>query len=240
MRFGDRPVSCESHVAGIALTDLRFYVHDVRLLAEGGAETAVKLQPEPLWQSEEVALLDFESGAGNCRNGTQQVNILIRGKAGAGNYTGLRFRVGVPESLNHADPLLADVPLAYSFMHWHWRTGYKFLRGGVATADDGFWLHLGSSRCEGTATDVKGCRSANRPEIELPSFVPGKHVVVIDLRELVDGIDLENGIPSDCSSGPAEVECEQPFAALGIDFASGTSDGNASVFRVGTHVGTRE
>ncbi|MEX2125771.1 MAG: MbnP family copper-binding protein [Woeseia sp.] len=234
VRFGDRQISCDSEIADIALTDLRFYIHDVRLLTAKGDESPVTLQADPLWQSDEVALLDFESGDGNCLNGTQQINTLVRGHAAAGNYTGLSFRVGVPERLNHADPLLADPPLGYSFMHWHWRTGYKFLRAGVASVHDGFWLHLGSSRCEGTATDGSGCRTGNRPEIRLPSYRPGEDVVVIDLLELVVAIDLQDGVPSDCSSGPAEKECEKPFDALGIDFETGEIKGGAPAFRVGT------
>jgi hypothetical protein len=118
-------------------------------------------------------------------------------------------------------------------MHWHWRTGYKFLRAGVASADDGFWMHLGSARCEGAASSVAGCRAANRPAVELAGYRSGQDVVELHLDELVDGIDLDDGVPSDCSSGPAEAECERPFAALGIDFATGGAGGAPSVFRLG-------
>jgi uncharacterized repeat protein (TIGR04052 family) len=234
LRFGSTDISCERDTRKIALTDLRFYVHDLRLLNENGAETVVTLQPDALWQSDEVALLDFESGDGNCTNGTVEVNTVVHGHVGPGDYAGLRFRVGVPAHLNHADPLRAGAPLGYSFMHWHWRTGYKFLRAGVASADDGFRLHLGSSRCQGGDADIGGCRSGNRPEIDLPAYVSGKHIVVIDLRELVNPIELEDGIPSDCSSGPAESACEKPFLALGIDFETGDAVSGSSVFRLGT------
>jgi uncharacterized repeat protein (TIGR04052 family) len=230
IRFGETSLSCAGEVGGIALTDLRFYVHDIRLVTADNDERRLTLVEDPLWQSLEVALLDFESGEGRCTNGTEQVNDIIRGRAPPGDYTGLKFRVGVPEHLNHADPLRAEAPLSYSFMHWHWQTGYKFLRAGLAREDDGFWIHLGSSRCERTAG---GCLSGNRPAVVLSPFAPGEDVVELDLRELINGIDLDDGRPSDCSSGPAETECQMPFAALGIDFSTGDADSAPAVFRAG-------
>jgi len=231
-RFGDRPISC-STTAEIALTDLRFYVHDLRLVTIGGSEVAVTLLEDPLWQSNEVALLDFEDGSGACINGTGQTNTVVRGHVPEGDYSGIRFRIGVPEDLNHADPLRAEAPLGYSVMHWHWRTGYKFLRAGIASDSDSFWMHLGSSRCEGTSSNVSSCRGSNRPLAELSAFVPGVDVVAVDLQQLVREIDLTDGNPTDCSSGPAESECEMPFRALGLDFETGEAEGPASVFREG-------
>jgi uncharacterized repeat protein (TIGR04052 family) len=232
VRFGDRAIACDSAISGTTLTDLRLYVHDVRLVAESGAETAVRLQAAAPWQNEDVTLLDFEDGKAGCRNGTPRMNTVVRGLSGKDAYSGLRFRIGVPEHLNHANPLLAEAPLNDSTMHWHWRTGYKFLRAGVASESDGFWLHLGSARCEGTVNDIAGCASPNRPDVDLPGFVPGKHAVVIDLSELVAAVDLEDGVLSDCSSGPAERSCAAPFLALGIDFESGRSSAGSPVFRL--------
>lgn len=225
-------MSCDTRAADISLTDLRFYVHDVRLVTTAGDENSVELLPDPLWQNEQVALLDFENGKENCTNGTPQTNTVLRGSAPAGEYVGLRFRIGVPEPLNHENPLVAQAPLNYSFMHWHWSTGYKFLRAGIANDTDRFWIHLGSSRCEGTSSGVSGCRSANRPLIVLESYAPDTHTVEFDLLDLVEGVDLTDGTPSDCSSGPAEVSCRTPFAALGIDSDSGDPVGDAQGFRV--------
>jgi uncharacterized repeat protein (TIGR04052 family) len=231
-RFGDSLVSCDSDVEGLALTDLRLYVYDIRLLSAGNEEQELLLADDPLWQNSEVALLDFENGKGRCANGTEQTNEVLRGRAPPGDYTGLRFRVGVPEHLNHADPLRASAPLNYSFMHWHWLTGYKFLRAGLATENDGFWLHLGGSRCERTPEGTTVCRSGNRPSVELAPYRAGD-VVELDLEVLVNGIDLSDGVPSDCSSGPAETECQMPFTALGIDFSTGDTIGTPAAFRVG-------
>ena len=230
-RFGEQPISCGADATGMAMTDLRFYVHDLRLLDTDGTDTPVTMLEDPLWQSNAVALLDFEDGAEACINGTQPTNTVIRAQVPEGEYSGIRFRIGVPEYLNHADPLRAEAPLNYSAMHWHWRTGYKFLRAGVANDDDGFWIHLGSSRCEGTSSNVRSCNAPNRPLVELPAFLPGEDAVEVDLQQLVREIDLTDGSPTDCSSGPAESACNMPFKALGLDFATGATGGAASVFR---------
>lgn len=233
VRFGESPLTCDTTIEGVTLTDLRFYVHDIRLLTADREERELTLIDDPLWQSADVALLDFESGEGRCANGTGQVNDVVRGLIPAGDYVALEFRIGVPEHLNHADPLRADAPLNYSFMHWHWLTGYKFLRAAVAGEDDGFWIHLGSSRCDRTSTGTTACGAQNRPSVVLSPYIPGRDVVELDLRELVNGIDLYDGTPSDCSSGPTEKECQMPFAALGIDFSTGDTVATPAIFRVG-------
>ena len=117
-------------------------------------------------------------------------------------------------------------------MHWHWRSGYKFLRAGIRTEDDGFWIHIGSTGCEGTVGHVTGCRFPNRIQIELPEFAPGESAVEIDLAALVVGTNLEDGKPDDCSSGPAETSCVAAFGALGIDHSTGEQTGSQSVFSV--------
>jgi len=138
----------------------------------------------------------------------------------------------VPFSLNHANPMTAGPPLDDSDMHWHWRSGYKFLRAGVRTEKDGFWIHVGSTGCEGTVGHITSCRSPNRIQIELPEFTPGESAVAIDLAALAAGIDLDDGEPGDCSSGPAESSCVAPFGALGINHSTGEQAGTQSVFSV--------
>jgi uncharacterized repeat protein (TIGR04052 family) len=176
------------------------------------------------WQLDGVALIDLEDGQGACLNGTSAMNALLRGSLPAAPGTGLVFTIGVPRSLNHMNPLSAAAPLSYTIMHWHWASGYKFIRAGVETEDDGYFLHLGSNRCEGTIGDIKGCIGDNRPVVELDQFRPYSNaVVVLDIGVLFAGVDLEDGTDGRCMSGPSNPQCEPPFRALGIDFPSGTS-----------------
>lgn len=230
--YGDEPLRCGEPAGDIHLTDLRLYVHDVRLMTAGGEDVPVELPDRSPWQGDAVALLDLEDGSGACRNGTAAVNASVQGTVPRGEYTGLAFRIGVPASLNHADPLQAQPPLDQSAMHWHWLTGYKFLRAGVATGNDGFWIHLGSTLCDGTASAPQGCARANVPRVVLPDFVPGDSIVVFDLEPLAATADLADRTPTDCSSGPAESTCPAPFRVLGLDPGNGETSGTPAVVRV--------
>jgi len=229
--YNGKPVGCDMPVEAVSMTDLRFYVYDLRLLGPANEETSIVLQPDEFWQTETVALLDFENGQGACINGSERTNTVVRGRHTPAESRGIAFRIGVPAHLNHEDALVATPPLNFTDMHWHWATGYKFLRAGVETADDGFWMHLGSSLCEGTIGNIKGCRAPNRPEVTLSDFTPGQDRITIDLADMFADVDLGDSITSDCSSGPAEVACIAPFGALGIDFDSGKTLRSASPFR---------
>jgi uncharacterized repeat protein (TIGR04052 family) len=224
VRLHGEPISCAAGINGVRLTDLRFYVSEVRLRDTEGEWQALTMAVDDTWQLDGVALIDLEDGQGACLNGTSAMNALLRGSLPAAPGTGLVFTIGVPRSLNHMNPLSAAAPLSYTIMHWHWASGYKFIRAGVETEDDGYFLHLGSNRCEGTIGDIKGCIGDNRPVVELDQFRPYSNtVVVLDIGVLFAGVDLEDGTDGRCMSGPSNPQCEPPFRALGIDFPSGTS-----------------
>jgi uncharacterized repeat protein (TIGR04052 family) len=225
-----QPINCSSK--GIFLTDLRFYVSDVQLVDADGRAHDVRYATEFEWQNDAVALVDLENGEGACENGTTAVHDRLLGVARAREYRGLRFTVGVPFRLNHANPITATPPLDDADMHWHPRSGYKFLRAGVSNGSDSFWIHGGSTGCEGTVGHITGCRFPNRIEVFMPDFVPGEHAVAFDLGALIADIDLEDNTPSACSSGLAESACIAPFAALGLDFLTGKPDGSQQVFSV--------
>lgn len=230
-QFGPQKLTCGERSSAAQLTDLRFYVQDVELITADGRAVEVSLDPDGMWQQRDLALLDFEDGSGACLNGTVETNESLRGAVTNGEYRGLSFTVGVPFARNHADPLQAQAPLGDSAMHWHWRAGYKFMRAGIRTADDGFWLHLGSTGCKGTVRNISACNSANRVRVVLDNFVLGRDAVVIDLAALTDGTDLGDANPTDCSSGPAEVACREPFSALGLDFSTGERKLEQAIFR---------
>lgn len=233
VRLNGEPLSCNAGVDAMRLTDLRFYVSDVRVRGGDAEWQAVTLLDDDFWQNSEVVLVDLETGEGACLNGSSATNSFVRGAVSAPPGSGLAFSIGVPESLNHADPLSADAPLAYTVMHWHWASGYKFMRAGIETDDDGFFLHLGSNRCEGTIGDIRGCRGANRVLVELSDFRAGENVVVVDLGTLFAGVDLQDARHGECMSGPANRDCEAAFTALGIDFSSGEARAPAPAFSAG-------
>ena len=212
--FNGSPVHCDSD--GVALNDLRLYVSGVSAEMADGRRQALPLVEDSSWQNTSVAMIDLENGAGACNDGTPERNDTLRVFWPRGDVKRLSLTIGVPFEHNHADPLQAAAPLDDSAMHWHWRSGYKFLRAGVETADDGFWLHLGSTGCKGTTGNITECTQPNRVTIELEGFVAGRSAAVVHLDELFYAVDLGDGAPGDCSSGPLETSCETVFANLGL------------------------
>ena len=228
--WAGQSVQCGS--AELSLTDLRFYVSNVALIDSRGNEHSVSLTPDERWQQQGVALIDLENGISTCSNGTPDIRASIQGTVSAGDFVGVKFTIGVPFEMNHANPLLAQPPLDDAAMHWHWRSGYKFLRAGVARDAASFWIHLGSTGCEGTIHNISGCNSPNRVEVELADFSVETDLIAVDLSELFRGINLENGTRNDCSSSPAELACAIPFAALGLSFDDTSEPQPQRVFQV--------
>ncbi len=229
-RLGNEPIDCETAVDGVAMTDLRFYVMGPVLVfgprADGSSELlgALEIPENGRWQQEGLALIDLENGQGACRNGTSETNALLEITAPSGEYDRISFVVGVPFERNHADPLAAAPPLDDSTMHWHWRSGYKFLRAGFETDDDGFWMHIGSAACEGTVQNITGCQFGNRTSVDFYGYQMGD-TIVFDFAPLVAAIDTSDAEPTDCSSGPGEASCAEPFRLLGLSEPGPASSG---------------
>ena len=187
----------------------------------------VELDERTPWQARGVALLDFEDGSGGCVEGDAALNATVSGRVAPGVYTGLAFRIGVPESVNHDDPATQPAPLAAGTMSWGWLSGYKFLRADLGTESAGGVLHLGATGCTGDpATDSVTCARANRPEVTLAGFDPATSRVVADVGRLFAGVDLESAGP--CHS--AGEACASMFESLGLDLTSGQSTGVQCVF----------
>lgn len=237
--------------ATITPSDLRVFVHDVRLIGANGEEIPVQLQEDSLWQSGGVALLDFENGSGPCSNGNADMRDVVLGTAPAGSYRGVRFAVGVPFSLNHLDLTTQASPLSLARMFWAWNSGHKFLRVDMTTEGgdrrgaptDGsapvstWMIHLGSTECmpAGSASTIPTeCRWANRPEIAFEQFDIDRDVIDLDLGALLRGADVTVNQPktaAGCMSGQTDRDCAPIFAALGLSFA-GTPAPQQQAFRI--------
>jgi uncharacterized repeat protein (TIGR04052 family) len=112
----------------ITPSDFRMFVSAVELLTPDGRAVPVALEQDQIWQHKNVALIDFEDGTGPCGNGTKATHAEVSGSVPRGNYTGVRFTMGVPFELNHGDPTIAPSPLNITAMFWNWQGGYKFLK----------------------------------------------------------------------------------------------------------------
>ncbi|ERN42970.1 hypothetical protein KR51_00002780 [Rubidibacter lacunae KORDI 51-2] len=146
-RVGDRVFACgETYDLGrtamlLQPADFRFYVSKVALIDTNGRAVPVVLEQDGKWQHKDLTLLDFEDRTGACDNGTVETRDRVVGTVPAGDYRGVRFLLGVPFDLNHADAVTAPSPLNLTSMWWNWQGGYKFLRldlsAPMAAAVDG-------------------------------------------------------------------------------------------------------
>jgi len=216
------------------LRDARFYVHDVALIDAAGARTPVTLAVND-WQNGQVALLDFEDGAGHCTVGTAATNPVVTGTVPAGHYTGLAFTLGVPHALNHTSTELEAAPLDIAGMGWSWRVGRKFAKieidpqGGVSKADGSraasWYVHLGATGCTGNPVngETVSCLRPNRLPVVLERFDTATQQVVLDLNALFQGNRLseDKGGAVGCMSGPTDPECAPLFARLGLSLDDG-------------------
>lgn len=215
------PVSCAAPLdESTRLTDLRLYVSGVEQRDSDGRWRAAGENP--------VTLIDFEDGSGACQNGTAAV--ATRVESVRADTDGLRFEVGVPFELNHADPLQATFPLNQPVMHWHWRSGYKFLRVGVEKNGIRWHVHLGSTGCEGPMTAVSRCAAPNRALVTLADWVPGDKIEV-KLDALLAGVTIDDSARH-CLAATSNPACIAIARNLGLKPETGLPGDNQNVFHI--------
>lgn len=235
---GATPVACDRPIGGLGttardarLTDLRFFVSDVRLLRRDGRAVAVRLAADNAFRvtrgKAAVTLIDLENGRGGCADGTRATNAFVRGTVPRGRYVGARWSVGVPFALNHGDATTAPAPLDSAAMAWSWQVGRKFTKievsdpgGGAPWAASTFFVHLGSTGCSGNPAtgETVRCASSNRPDVTLRRFDPSRQRVAVDLKALLAGVDVtvNGGGAGGCMAGPTDPECAPIFRAFGL------------------------
>lgn len=240
-RVGDAPFACGSSYRasnGESFTpaDLRLFVQDVALIDAAGNEQPVALDVRAPWQTDSVALIDFEDGSAACLAGTRERNLEITGHVAPGDYRGIAFSNGVPEAVNHADPSRLPAPLQAGSMSWGWLLGFRFLMAevaGIGSGDAGApgsaLLHVGSTACSGNpSAGGISCSKSNRNRIRLPEFDADADAVVVDVAELFGDMDLAT-VTTCHSSGE---DCAPLFERVGIDLASGAPNDTQRIYRV--------
>jgi uncharacterized repeat protein (TIGR04052 family) len=247
---GSRPVSCGKPIVGLGmnrrtarLTDLRFYVTDVKLLRKGGGSVALTPPANSEWSYSKggaaVTLIDLENGTGSCAaEGTKAMNAAVRGTVPKGSYVGVSYSVSVPDSLSHTDLTTMPAPLNNTAMAWSWQAGRKFLKlevsedGGPAWASKTYFVHVGSTGCKGNpaAGESVRCSLPNQDIVRLAKFDPAKQRIAVDLKALLAGVDVEGpagaampmmemegmGEMGGCMSATTSPDCKPIFAALGM------------------------
>ena len=231
-RLDSSPLAC---AAGSASGQLGFYVSGLRLVDAHGAAAEVLLDATPTQsQADGVALVTWMEicGQDSGPKADSTINPVVTGRVASAPYRTVAFELGVPFEHNHANPLTAPPPLNVPSMFWTWQTGYKFLRLDVGTD----WsFHLGSTGClsESAVRPPEACGRPNRATIRLPAAAAFHGVAVVDLDELLAGLDP--AVTENCVDAYGEREdCAHLLKKLGIDAESGrcVSDcGHQSLFR---------
>ncbi|WP_404370983.1 MbnP family copper-binding protein [Corallococcus coralloides] len=244
-RVGTEAFACGKTYTNVGTTgttyepmDFRVYVHGVRLVTRDGQEVPVTLTEDGTWQHSGVALLDFANNDGLCKQYTEGMNTSLRGTVPQGDYTGLRFTVGVPEELNHGDPTTLGAPMGDTSLHWNWQGGFVFARiEGRTRGIPQHVLHVGSTACapppEGQTQGTAGCANNNRPEFHLDSFDVTKNKVVMDLGTLFADSNLDANAPSTspgCMSSPNDADCGPLFQRMGLAFGGQSADPAVQTF----------
>jgi uncharacterized repeat protein (TIGR04052 family) len=204
---------------GIEIRDLRFYVHQVELLTDAGQFQGVNLAAIAPWQSERVALIDLASAAGN----RAVQGVVDRGNQPRARYIGIRFTVGVPFELNHANPLIAAAPLDRTDLFWNWNSGYKFMRVDLGERERDWSFHLGSTGCSSESAlrpPASPCAQPNTMRIEVRGFDPSQQPLYLNVNELANAMHAAN-FAACTGDYQHNAACAGAYSKTGLDVLSG-------------------
>lgn len=134
----------------------------------------------------------------------------------------LHFTLGLPEALNHQNPLQASSVFQAPDMHWNWQFGYKFFRLDLAPAADNTaananpWsFHLGSTGCEAPSVmraPTAPCQAPNRVAVTV-NYQAGQQLT-LDLAPLLQGITPSSD--NSCMADRQVQTCQLLLSRLGL------------------------
>jgi uncharacterized repeat protein (TIGR04052 family) len=240
-----QPLRCGQALSGLGakkakgrLLDFAFYVRGLKFIRADGSEVAADLDTNT-WQGQNVALLDFQDRSDECKGAAKPTNTVVVGQVQTQDtFKAIRFTLGLPPALNHANPAGAKTPFNLQRLEWSWQSGYKAMRldiapeGGITRPSDpsfsgtNFFFHLGSTGCTGNPSSgqIVKCSRTNQPVVTLSNFEFQKSKVSIDVAKMLAELNLNTDAADTpgCMSDLTDPECKTFFKALGLDFASGT------------------
>ena len=229
LTYDDAAFSCDHKfvVDGLAwqLSQLQFYISEIEVKDARNNWQSASIEVESSVEeitaaenpttaktttSSSVALMGGICGQAQ----TWQVNLASPIARGA--IRGLKFTLGVPQHLNHLNPLTQPSPLNQSDMFWTWQLGYKFVRMELASPNHQWIFHLGSTGCQ-SASPVRPpeapCLFPNRPTIVLDNFT-FENTIALDLSALLKDIKLSQD--NSCQSAQELALCQRLFERVGI------------------------
>ncbi|MEM9190093.1 MAG: MbnP family copper-binding protein [Myxococcota bacterium] len=216
---GADPANCTAGLSGlgsgevsVGVSDLRFYVSNLRAYDAAGAEVGLAFDDNEFQYRSDadwVALIDLTGNEdGTCANssiafaeGTARTNSEVVGIATGGPIDRITFDVGVPQRLMRetiANHTAEGAPSPLAEMHWSWASAYRHFVFNFTVQDatdqgEGY-VHVGSRDCGGDGaralTDQDACGLVYTPTVDLQGFDPGTNRVAVDLGALLTGLDF--------------------------------------------------
>lgn len=201
------------------VTNVAFYISDVQVYEHRGQAHPVQFQNGQ--NNNHIALLALN-------NKTRQQHLKARVNT-TRDLQGLGFTLGVPQALNHHNPLTAVAPLNDSAMFWSWQQGYKFLRID-AEAPQKWAFHLGSTGCRSPSSfrpPETPCDQSNRVQVNLPEYVPGSDAIIVDLTALTAEIAHHQNVNCTMNFNQQKI-CTALLNTLALDANTGRCVNNCA------------
>lgn len=197
----------------IGLSDLRFYVSNLRFADAKGKPVALTLDDSEFQYNDavgSVALIDMTGNTeGSCSGsaisfaeGTARTNKAVTGTTVVSSVASVSFDVGVPQALMKAiiaNNTAEGAPSPLNEMYWTWASGYRhfvfnFTVENAAGSTGAGYLHIGSMDCgpaDGRALeDRAACGFVNTPTVALPDFDLDTDTVKVDLPQFLTALDF--------------------------------------------------
>lgn len=239
--FGAQPFSCRAPAPDVGesgLTvrpaDLRLHLHDLAWVLPSGEPAPWTLDEAAPWQREGAVLIDLETGADACADGTPGTNDQVTGRAdvpeGLDTAT-LRFTLGLPFASSHAPLTAAPPPLDDGDLFLSTTQGRAHFQldlapqGGQPT-----WpVRIHATGCTPAGDgSPQPCISENLVTFEVEGVSVDAPELRLELSTLLATTDLQqNAIvtlpgggtvesPAGCQSTSTDLDCGPIFQAYGL------------------------
>ncbi|MBA6389542.1 metallo-mystery pair system four-Cys motif protein [Colwellia sp. BRX10-3] len=206
------------------IEQFQFFISDVQLGSDKTGWQKLNLAQNP-FQAHDTVLLgtncpSVKQQTGSIKNSNWIIELEPISGASINENSAIRFTLGVPFKVNHLNPISQKSPLNLPSMFWVWQTGHKFMRLELATNNEQWLFHLGSTGCKSASVmraPEQGCRYPNTFYFDLPiAKGEGNQLVLnLDLAALLKNVDLTAS--SSCQSEQDQDSCQQLFKNLAFD-----------------------
>tara|TARA_R110000787_G_scaffold247001_2_gene352695 strand:+ start:202 stop:1083 length:882 start_codon:yes stop_codon:yes gene_type:complete len=218
-----------------SIEQFQFFISDIQMGSESSGWRSVDLVPSP-FQSNDTVLLGTNCRAAKQKNSSERDSnwtIELAPSVDMSTSSSIRFTLGVPFAVNHLNPISQPSPLNLPSMFWVWQTGHKFVRLELASQNEQWLFHLGSTGCKSASVmraPEHGCRYPNSVNFQLPIILADDNNVALNLNlaALLNNVELTPS--SSCQSEQDSVSCQQLFDNLSLVKGNSVLTNTSGVF----------